>query len=532
MLPIEHMKEVFKELAWDFGCASLRLSMLDGARFIKKVGGDTLAAVYKGEVFINTDYLQFAVDQGEDPMPPFLGGSVHEYGHPYVAYSAPGSFRNSVADNVAVREMLGAEHCVDVRSLLNIVYDTKIDVLSYDRGLYDPRPLVGLMNRKNGMGPGSRPNYVGQYLMAFREEMMGDRFSGFDIEDEVRETARKVIAIVRDPVLNLKPREQILEISRILVELFNKDGSINDIQSLFEAISKALAELGIQLDSMSAEEAAGDVEAAVGSFDPTKSGEREAARNLLGFEEDEMLFQILWKEAEKAVRFQLELQGAFSGQKMHAGHVKWRPGMPLRDLDAAGTLMKSGVFIPGITTVQPHLADGPGVPVPGAEPRIFGSFDVSGSMCGMSDSLGLVQYELVMIAMFAIIQEARRRKVPVGMNIFGDNNVTFPWTYDYKDLARKIFKTIHKPGGGNCCAGLEPLENLMGSGDLLIYGTDYYLCGSEEAAAGLLQALTSKGIQIAMIAMFDHNGDAAGIPYVECKTLEELGNISLKAINS
>lgn len=532
MLPINEMETAFRDLSWEFGCASLRLSLIDAKTFKKKVGSDTIAAVGQGQVFINTDYLEFAQTNGIDPMPPFQGGAVHEYGHPFISYSAPGTFRNSVEDFKAAKEMMGDKECIAVRSLLNIAYDSKIDILSYDRGLYDPRPLVNLMNLRNKVLAGTRMNYIGQYLMAFREEMMEDRFSGFDIEEVVRQAARKVISIVRDPVCDLNPRKQILDISRILVVLFRKDASIIDFSGLLAAILEALKKMGMNPGAESSEEAAGNAEAAIGSIDPKNSDDKEAAKNLLGLNEDELTFEILWKEAEKAVRFQLELQGTFDGQKMNAGHVKWRPGMPLRDLDPTGTLIKSGVFIPGITTVQPHLADGPGVPSPAADPRIFGSFDVSGSMAGQSASLGICPYELVMIAMFAIIQEARRRKVPVGMNIFGDENVTFTWTYDYKQLGWNIFKSIRIPGGGNSCAGLEPLESILGPNDLLIYGTDFELCGDEENAAGILKSLLARNVNISMIAMFHHCAEKAGIPFVECKTLEELGRISLRAINS
>ena len=294
-----------------------------------------------------------------------------------------------------------------------------------------------------------------------------------------------------------------------------------------------MEELGMEGESSTVEDLDDNpLEKKLESVDLGDEGDREMAAKLLEFSDEDAAFHFLWTLAAQKVKLQPPLGVHGEGSVYSAANVPWQLGMPLKDLDIRSTIETGGRFLPGITTVQPHYVPGPGVPQPGTSPRIMGSFDTSGSMLQDSPVRKARNLDTVLITCFAMIHEAKRRKTPVAMNLFADRNYYIDWSRDYEKVARQLFDNTGGPGWGNSCTGLERCQPKLKAGDLLIYATDYELCGSEAKGATTLQRLLADGVNITFIAMFRHCAQRAGIPFVECKTLADLEKVALKSISS
>lgn len=571
---MQDIEKVFEEVRWNFGLLPIGMEIINNREFVKLAGQSTIAGVSQHRVYFNRKYLDLAaniVDFAGDAkhFPGYheeisasgrgfelalvQAVSEHEDGHPYLPYSAPGTFRNKLDDAKAVGEMMGDKKIVAVDSLLNIAYDMIIDVKSHDRIGYDPRPVLYTFAAE---GRGQMPNdFVGQSLVAFREEMMGNHFSGYPIAQEVRDAVRIIVGIIRDADYDLKPRQRVLDISRILLDLYRnepEDASTksgrrgrkgrkygplteDELKELAEAIREALKELGMNSESNTADDITDNpIEKKMAQVNLSDPDDREAAAKLLGLSEDEAAFLMLWQMAAERVRLQTPLTGLGEGTAYPAGHVPWFPGMPIRDLNIEATLATGGVFIPGITTLQDMVMPGPGFPVEGRFPRICINVDTSGSVQSESPLRPVYNHDLVLIALFAMIHEAKRRRVEVSVDLFADSHYSIEWNTDYEKTARKLFDNVRIPGSGNSVAGPEAkVKTWLKPGDLLVYITDFYLGESCcNLASELFQRFLANGIGIVFIAMFDHCADASGLPFVECKQLEDLEEIALTSIQT
>lgn len=551
---------IFNEELWNFGLPTLRFSILAQIAFLKEVGMRTIAAVGLGHVMYNNDMLETS----DDPDELFLQVTKHEFGHPYLPYSAPGTFRNKLDDAKAVSDLLGDKLMVTVWDLLNITYDMIIDILSYDRVEYTPVPIIKAFDKED---PSSPTDYIDQSLIAFREEMMGDKFTGHDIEEVVRTACKKIVKIVRDPNTAEAPRKRVLDICRILVELYTsqpdqdeeegegefegkphngkqkgaakskkpkkgKTGKLTDeeLQNLAERLKEAIEKMGLT-DATTQEDQSDDpTEAKIKAIDLKDKADRDAAKIALQLSEDEAAFEMLWSAAEERVRLQTPLCGVGEGTAFPTGTVPWAPGMPLRELNVESTLLGGGIFIPGVTTVQDYIVPGPGMPVEGRFPRVCVSCDTSGSMRNKSPIRNNRNLDLCLTSIYAMFHEAKRRRVPIFGNLFADENYSSRegWSTNYKVVARELYSYQNYPGGGNNCSGVHgKVEELLNPGDMLIYITDFELCGSENDAANQLQRFVQDGINVVFIAMFNHCAHLAGIPFVECNELEDLEKVAL-----
>jgi len=633
--------ELFTEVRWHFGLVPLRLVLMRHKAFMDKIGMATVAAVGSGEVSINLDYLDaLRRKRGEGAgFMALLAALVHENGHPYIPYRSPGTFRNKMDDAKRVGNMLGDKKAIALMSLLNIVYDTFIDVFSHDRMLYDPREVLHcfeakyeeereakkkLVSKVAGKLAASLPGiilgdedprergYIGQYLISFRQYMMGVDFGICEIEKPALDVATKAVKMIRATEgETAKIEEGIVTLSRWITELQTSepdpddgegddeegkgegegkpgkgkgkgkpgkgdpgegesqegDGDSEDgddseggkpgkpkpgkpgkgkpkkgksskltpeeLKKLAEAIQEAMEELGMEGESSTAEDLDDNpLEKKLEAVDIGDEGDRDMAAKLLEFSSDDAAFHFLWTIAAQKVKLQPPLGVHGEGTVYSAANVPWQLGMPLKDLDIRSTIETGGRFLPGITTVQPHYVPGPGVPQPGTSPRIMGSFDTSGSMQQESPVRKARNLDTVLITCFAMIHEAKRRKTPVAMNLFADYNFYIDWSRDYEKVARQLYDNVNASGWGNSCTGLEKCQPHLKAGDLLIYATDYELCGSEKAGAVALQRLLADGVNITFIAMFRHCAKEAGIPFVECQTLADLEKVALKSISS
>lgn len=542
------MHELFDSIRWEFGLLPIGMEIINDREFIKLAGQSTIAGVAQHRVYYNDLYLGLAKEIGIEKMC-FQAVTEHEFGHPYLPYSAPGTFRNKLDDAKAVGELMGDKKMIAVDDLLNIAYDMVIDVKSHDRIGYDPRPVLATFEAKEKGEPPQ--NYIGQSLVAFREEMVGEQFTGYPIAEEVRVATKRVVSIIRDPETDHKPRQRVLDICRILLDLYRnepedpnskdrkgrKTGPLTkeELRELADAIREALKELGINSGSSTAEDISDNpIEKKIEHVNLSDPDDREAAAKLLGLSEDEAAFRMLWQMAAERVRLQTPLTGLGEGTAYPAGHVPWSPGMPIRDLNIEATLATGGVFIPGITTLQDMIMPGPGFPVEGRSPRICINVDTSGSVQSASPLRPMYNHDLVLIALFAMIHEAKRRRVAVSVDLFADSHYSVEWNTDYEKTARKLFDNVREPGGGNSVAGPEDkVKEWLMPGDLLVYITDFYLGGSNCALASeLLQQFLANGIGIVFIAMFNHCAEDSGLPFVECKELEDLEEIALASIQT
>ena len=607
------VQDLFTEIRWNFGLVPLRLVLMRHDEFMKKIGMATVAAVGGGEVSINLDYLDaLRRKRGEGAaLLALIAALVHENGHPYIPYRAPGTFRNKLDDVKRVGKALGDKKAIAINILLNIVYDAIIDVFSFDRTLYDPREILNCFEavheeeedaRRKVMSkvvakmsksmPGlsveipeaQERGYISQFLISFRQVMMGIDFGICEIEKPVLNVAIKTVKLIRDTEGETAKIEAcILTLAKWITELSTsepdqddddgegdgdgaggegegggddgepqegkrkpgkpgkgkpkkgKSGNLteDELKKLAKALEEAMEELGMNSESATAEDLdENPLEKKLEEVNIGNTADRDAAAKLLGLNEDDAAFHFLWTIAAQKVKLQPPLGALGEGTVFAAANVPWQLGMPFKDLDIRSTIESGGRFLPGVTTVQPHYVPGPGVPQEGTSPRIMGSFDLSGSMLQPSPVRAVHRNaDTVLITCFAIIHDAKRRKVPVAMNLFGDRNYYVDWSNNYEKVARDLFDHVNTPGWGNSCTGLEKCQPKLKTGDLLIYATDFYLCGYEERGAAALQGILNDGVNITFIAMFNHCGHQAGIPFVECKTLDDLEGVALKSIS-
>ena len=538
-MDISSMTETFNEVRMDFGLLPLRFKTVSKIQFIKEVGEDTLGAVAQGMITLNEDYFP------DPPSKRTIGGMefevvakeveesifTHEFGHPYRQYRAPGAFKDKVKDAKAVSTRFSDIKLLAVNKLLNIVYDWVIDVLSYDRLGYDSRPIHWAMVDEESTKGLSK---IGQLLYAFRFEMGLGQYLPINIDADVTEAAQKGNAIIRDPESSFDPSGRNLRLAVIIVELWQKDPSMD----LVEAIVIALKGAGIgNADAGTAEDSSEDpLEEKISSLDLDDEEERKIAAELLGMTEEVMAFYALWEMAAERVRLSTPLGAPSQGCAIKAADVPWYPGQPVKDLNIESTIYHNGVFIPGVTSLQDLKVEGPGFPEEGISAPICISGDFSGSIAQggspiETDTRG-GEYDIALIGVFAMIQEAKRRDVEVMVNLFGDENIVIPWSNDHRQVAYYTFKKVTDAGGGNSVTGLEPVVPAMRPGDLLVYLTDYELCSEARKKRGALelQQILAKGCGIIFIALFNHCAESAGIPYVECKELKDLEEVALRAI--
>lgn len=571
---VEYIHEKIRRL---FGYTLTSIRVMTGEEFKAAVNSDTIAAVGQGETMINSDWFPVAEAAGYTPAILVEQVDVHEQGHVYSPYDAPGCFASKVRDVKAVKKNVGIS-TRGIHTLLNIVYDSEIDVANWDRGIYDPRPLMACFAHKEPTCPDSN---IGQYLVAFREEALGDRFSGWELATEVREVARKVVKIIRKPLYTSldgvyydSQSVKTLEISKLLASLFSQDDPPEDPdegdngengkggakpgkpgkkgkptqgkkkpspsggltpeekKALEKALEEAMEEGQIG-EAKSAEEAEGDLDAALKDIDLKDPETADIVKDLLKLSSTEMQFRQVWADAEKAIRFEMNLRGSADGENMRACDMPWRVGEPLRNLDIQASMQKTGMFIPGVTTVQGHYVPGPGIPLPEVFPRMIISADCSGSMETSTPYPNGRGHDLVCAAIFALIHEAKKKKAPVGVNLFGATNKYFEPTRQYERLAREVYAWVDHVGGGNEVGGLEPLRGMLHNGDLLVYVTDFHLFAHCKSAKEDLERFAASGVEIAFIAMFkNHNGTATGLAYSECKNLKDLQGIALRSARS
>jgi len=222
------------------------------------------------------------------------------------------------------------------------------------------------------------------------------------------------------------------------------------------------------------------------------------------------------------------------GEQIRACDQPWRVGEPISNLDVAATMLRTGMFLPGATTVQGHYMPGPGVPQPAPFfEQIIISADCSGSMKATSPYPSRKEdynHDLVCAAIFAIIHEARKKRIRVGVNLFGDTNRFLVATQDYEKLAHDVWVWVGRVGNGNDVAGTEPLRSVVKAGTLLVYITDFHLFSYCKPAEEDLHNFIACGADVTFIAMFDdHHGAKTGLEYTECRRLKDLQNITLKA---
>lgn len=572
-----------------FGLTQTIVKVINGKEFVKEVGSDTIAAIGGGVTYINSDYLaaETAAASGIKPEVLFENADVHEQGHVYREYEAPGTFKCKVVDvkNLKKHGIIGnAAH-----SLLNIVYDTIIDVRNYDRGIYDGSTIIKTFQAKDP--DNFKGSVVGEYLVGFREEAQGQTMAWFPIRESVREASKTIVAFVRQPIFVyqngmsfISNSEKVAEIGRILAELFKEDepedqdpqegeggeGSEGeggesegsgtakpgkgkpskskskkggkskpggfteeDLKAIAEAIQEAI-EQGLVGEAKSAEEAEGDINAALAEIDLKDPEEAKIAQALLNLANNEFAFHMVWADAEKSVKFDMQANGMVDGEQIRACDQPWRAGEPISNLDVAATMLRTGMFLPGATTVQGHYMPGPGVPQPAPFfEQIIISADCSGSMEASSpypNRTSDYNHDLVCAAIFAMIHEARKKRIRVGVNLFGDSNKFLVATQDYEKLARDVWRCVSRVGGGNDVAGTEPIRDVVRAGSLLVYITDFHLFRKCAEAKKDLHNFIAGGADVTFIAMFDnHNGAATGLEYAECKQLKDLQSITLKA---
>lgn len=562
----------------EFGFTSTIVEPVNGETFQNLVKSDTLAAVAEGKIWVNTDYIHILEGAGwseKDIISVVFNVLLHENMHPsnHPELECPGRFINKLRDAKAVKTEFGFSTSGIMR-LLNIVYDAKGDAVTAKKWrIYDPTKLFTAFKEKD---PESfQGSAMSEFLIAVREEGIGHPIAWFDISKEAREAAQKVVAIATQPlfshengVMYMTQAEKNIDIARIIVKLIKDDENESEDEEDGEeggsgkpsgkpgkgkgkkkpskskgsglteeekkAIEEALEEAeeaGLVEEAQSAEEAEGDLDSALQDIDLKDAEESELARELLGMSGEEWAFQMVWQDANKKVRFE-GTSGKADGPARKVGNLPWSPGMPMRDLDIEDTIINSGRFIPGVTTVRGVYKPGPGLPQPAPVPTTV-QFSVDGSGSIQQESpyrREAYNHDLACASCFAMIRYAQKHKIPVGGNVFADKNHRIKTSKDYEAVARDVWKWISRVGGGNDVSGTEPLTDIP-KGSLLVYITDFHLFDHCVRGTKDLNRLVNEGVDVAFIALFEnHNAAASGLQYMECKRLSDLQDMALKTV--
>ncbi|QOX81067.1 hypothetical protein FY034_17190 (plasmid) [Trichlorobacter lovleyi] len=556
----------------EFGFTPTIVEPVNGETFQKLVGSDTLAAVAEGRIWVNTDYVTMLEGAGwseQEIISVIYNVLLHENMHPsnHPDLECPGRFANKLRDAKAVKAEFGFSMS-GIQKLLNVVYDAKGDAITAKAWrIYDPKPVFTAFKAKDEAS--FQGSAMGEFLIAVREEAIGRPIAWFDVCDEAREAAQKVVAIASQPlfstengVMYMTQAEKNIDIARIIVKLIKDEESEEEegegtpgsgkpsgkpgkgkgkkkpskglTEEEKEAIEKALEEAeeaGLFEEAQSAEEAEGDLEGALQDVDLKDAEESELARELLGMGAEEWAFQMVWQDANKKVRFE-GTSGKADGPARKVGNLPWSPGMPMRDLDIEDTIINSGRFIPGVTTVRGVYKPGPGLPQPAPVPTTV-QFSVDGSGSIQQESpyrRGAYNHDLACASCFAMIRYAQKHKIPVGGNVFADENHRIKTSKDYEAVARDVWKWISRVGGGNDVSGTEPLTDIP-KGSLLVYITDFHLFDHCVRGTKDLNRLVNEGVDVAFIALFEnHNAAASGLQYMECKRLSDLQDMALKTV--
>lgn len=498
------IENLFEKIRWQMGAIPARCEVRDVEA---TAFWDRMLVVY-GYEHVVAGGMAFVED-----------ATYHELGHPYLPWEVPGTFANLVHDTQVVKKLSEDKWSPALsHDFLNIVYDTIDDTLgAWEFG----RNPLALRETQEKVRPIDLSSYtpgtdkVMEWLRAFREAITKQPFSPY-ICAQIQTAALASSEIIRRTWDNRIRVRKICELLYpLLREEFDRQG---------EAIKEFLQNLGVGVCGTLE---GGDLDQMLSGLIIQDEQTREIVDGLIGQYlpgvRINWAFEDLWQAAGKKVRFQLNLKQPAPAEALRAGDAPWVPGMPLRELDVARTLERQGRFIPGVTTVCPQLVDGPGTFTDAPEPkRMAVNCDVSGSMSNTP----------TLRALFTFIREAQRRKKPVAVHLFGNRHYCVDFSMDHRAVAQKVYDNYSAAGGGNSVAGPERLENLLRSGDLLTYITDFGLVSDDQARAGLiLRALKSRGVAVVFIAMFEHHQAAvSGLQYVECLNIEDLADIALKTI--
>ncbi|WP_429885727.1 hypothetical protein [Geoalkalibacter halelectricus] len=498
------IEELFEKIRWQMGAVPARLEVRD----VKETAYWKQMLVVLGYEHVQQGGMAFVEDV-----------SYHELGHPYLPWEVPGTFANAVNDTQFVKNLSGDTWTPNTaHAFLNIVYDTIDDTLGAWE--FGRNPLVTRETQEkvdpvdlSGYIPGT--DKILEWLRAFREAIMKKPFSTH-ICPEVQKAARASLEIIRRTWDNRIRVQRICELLYPLVkEDFDRQG---------EAIKERLKKLGV---GPSGTIEGDDIDKMLEGLMIQDEQTRKIAGDLIGqlcpgirinwgFEE-------LWQAAGRKVRFRLNLKNRAPAEALRAGDAPWVVGMPMRELDVVRTLEARGLFVAGITTLRAQMVQGPGTFKDAPEPqRMAINCDVSGSMHNTP----------TLRALFSFIREAQRRQKPVAVHLFADRIYAVDFSMNHRSVAQQIYEHYRDAGGGNSVAGPERLENLLRSGDLLTYITDFGLDDTDQARASrILRALKSKGVAVIFIAMFEHHQAAcSGLDYVACKDMEDLADITLKTI--
>jgi len=171
----------------------------------------------------------------------------------------------------------------------------------------------------------------------------------------------------------------------------------------------------------------------------------------------------------------------------YEGVESWRVGEPLHELDAKATLERSGLILPGLTTVRKRR--GRSHEAQSALPALCLVIDNSGSTQG-----AVIEGELD--AAVALLEVARRTNVSVSAIVFGSDVVASVAPGRKHDEIEMLFGGLSGQSGGTALAPAlrQAISWLPADGSSMgtMVFTDSYVWDAIESAS-LLPALTARG---------------------------------------
>jgi hypothetical protein len=502
------------------------------------VGEDITAAVASMGIVVGAQWL------AKGGLRMFVELMLHEFGHPYYA---PGDFRNLFRFAQLAAEKIKvplASSWSFVLEILNVVTDVLVDTQNEDERGGDIAWQTGVLydgfvkERKRDFSPVEAR--AGALLLAYPEQITGERFTGCDFPEEVREAARRSVEIAREDITLYDRVDGILEeilgfFLQSREEVPGKKGGGKrcvPTQEELEALSQAIKEArknGNRSQSGLMEGLANDPEAAIcAALDEAGPGAVALAGGYLGYAPELMKRALVKARARRMLQL-LAVKGKLPAapQGYPAGLNVWHPSMPLvgqRGLNVQASIRQGGPrLIPGITTRTDCFWPAPGQAASTKPKRMGVSADVSGSM-DKDDTI---------LAICALLFWGAKHGLKVAATLFSDYEKLYPWTYGAVDLIDTLYEDYGGTGGGNNVTGLTRIKAEMEAGDVLFYATDFQIFSSMEPAAAELKELVARGVRVIFFAMFtEQYARQAGVPYYFCPTIEELPALALKIADS
>lgn len=503
------------------------------------------------------------IDKGGMKM--FVELMIHELGHPFWC---PGGIANHIKFVKSANKKLGTDldNSLDfIFEMLNTIYDIIVDTCNQrqKKGDIQYQTTVLYDGFTKNQSEDLSKDKPGALLLAYPESIVGTRFTGCNIPEDVVSAADQLVAIAESDISMFMIVDKMLDICIpfFLDRKKEEDEQENDGEGAQGQGGKAgkpgkngkgkgkgdkqapptpeqLAALAQQIrearknagkgNSPVSETASGDnpVDAILAAINESDPDAVKIAGGYCGYAPELMDKAIVRKKAVNLLS-QFMLKGTKPGapNSMKVGSRDWQASGRVDDLDVVRSLsMGATTLIPGVNTLQAIKHTFTGIEKAGVVKRAFWSIDVSGSM----------EKDGTILAIYALGLWAGKHGIETGGTLWSNFEKFYPATYKTNPLLDQLWEEYGNTGGGTSVSGLKNLSGQLKRGDVLFYITDFATSNEgKEEARRLLTEFKAQGVKVVFLAMFNHHqASQSGHEYFEVRTIEELPRVALSVMDS